>query len=48
MYGEFGYPVWVTEYADTSGNAATAAAFMSDSIAYLDTLDWVQKVNYLL
>ncbi|KDQ10748.1 glycoside hydrolase family 128 protein [Botryobasidium botryosum FD-172 SS1] len=43
IYGEFGHPVWITEFASTSTNDTVVADFMSQTIRYLDTLDWVEK-----
>ncbi|KAG6910695.1 hypothetical protein DXG01_008739 [Tephrocybe rancida] len=42
MHGEFPqYPLWVTEFATTSGVDAGEGE-RSDNIAYMDTLDWIQ------
>ncbi|KDQ10749.1 glycoside hydrolase family 128 protein [Botryobasidium botryosum FD-172 SS1] len=46
IYGEFGRPVWITEFASTSSNDATVADFMTQTIRYLDTLDWVERYSW--
>jgi len=43
-HGEFpGYPIWVTEFASTNSDPTEVASFMTASIAYLDTLDWIER-----
>ncbi|KAF9486394.1 hypothetical protein BDN70DRAFT_869912 [Pholiota conissans] len=37
------YPVWITEYADTSGNLTEVIDFLNQTITTLDTLDWVER-----
>ncbi|KAF8073624.1 hypothetical protein FPV67DRAFT_1409792 [Lyophyllum atratum] len=43
MHGQFPqYPLWVTEFATTSTNDADVLDFITSSITYLDSLDWIQ------
>jgi len=37
------YPIWVTEFADTSDNDTLVWQFMNESIIYLDSLDWIER-----
>jgi len=37
------YPIWITEYAETSPNDAVVFDFMNQTITYLDTLDWIER-----
>ncbi|PPQ99524.1 hypothetical protein CVT24_005314 [Panaeolus cyanescens] len=37
------YPIWVTEYAETSTNDTVVLDFMNQTINYLDSLDWVER-----
>ncbi|KAF8167551.1 hypothetical protein B0H34DRAFT_646522 [Crassisporium funariophilum] len=36
------YPIWITEYAETSTNDTVVADFLNQTITYLDTLDWIE------
>ncbi|KAH0586095.1 hypothetical protein H2248_007366 [Termitomyces sp. 'cryptogamus'] len=43
MHGQFPqYPLWVTEFASTSSDDAEVLDFLTSSIAYLDSLDWIE------
>lgn len=37
------YPIWVTEYADTSNNDTEVYNFMQETLQYLDELEWIEK-----
>ncbi|KAF8203887.1 glycosyl hydrolase catalytic core-domain-containing protein [Pholiota molesta] len=37
------YPIWITEFADTSGNLTEVTDFLNQTITTLDTLDWVER-----
>ena len=46
--GEFGSNVWITEFGSTYADHASNLDFLKQSIGYLDTLDWVERVSYSL
>ncbi|KAG6845127.1 hypothetical protein H0H87_000554 [Tephrocybe sp. NHM501043] len=47
MHGQFPqYPLWVTEFATTSAVDADVLDFLTSSIAYMDTLDWIQGYSW--
>ncbi|KAG9120364.1 hypothetical protein FRC07_004170, partial [Ceratobasidium sp. 392] len=47
IHSEFaGYPIWITEFAETSSDDAVVANFLNATISYLDTLDWVEKYSW--
>ncbi|KIJ53573.1 glycoside hydrolase family 128 protein [Sphaerobolus stellatus SS14] len=46
MHGEFGKPVWITEFASTSSDDAAVQDFMRQTIQYLDTLDFVERYSW--
>ncbi|KAF9566955.1 hypothetical protein CPC08DRAFT_627657 [Agrocybe pediades] len=37
------YPLWVTEYAETSNNDTEVLNFMNQTLTFLDGLDWVER-----
>ncbi|KAF8640678.1 hypothetical protein AX17_000334 [Amanita inopinata Kibby_2008] len=37
------YPIWITEYAETSSNDRVIYDFMNQTISFLETLDWVER-----
>ncbi|CAA7265847.1 unnamed protein product [Cyclocybe aegerita] len=37
------YPIWITEYADTSTNDTEVLNFLNQTVTYLDTLDWIER-----
>jgi hypothetical protein len=37
------YPIWITEYAETSTNDTVVAEFLNQTIFYLDSLDWIER-----
>lgn len=40
------FPIWITEYADTSDNKTDVWNFMNQTINYLDSLDWVERYSW--
>ncbi|KAG8702736.1 hypothetical protein FRC12_010015 [Ceratobasidium sp. 428] len=40
------YPIWVTEFAETSSDDAVVAKFLNATINYMDTLDWIEKYSW--
>ncbi|EIW85422.1 hypothetical protein CONPUDRAFT_162621 [Coniophora puteana RWD-64-598 SS2] len=47
FHGEFpSYPIWVTEFASTSTNVTEVNSFCNASIAYMDSLDWIQGYSW--
>ncbi|GJJ10565.1 hypothetical protein Clacol_004792 [Clathrus columnatus] len=43
MNGEFGLPIWITEYASTSTSMEQVAHFMKETTKYLDDLSFVER-----
>jgi len=44
IHGQYpSYPIWMTEYADTSLNETEVMLSLNQSIAYFDTLEWVER-----
>lgn len=39
-------PIWVTEFADPNVSLADSEAFLNQSLAYLDRLEYVQRYAY--
>ncbi|KAJ6591128.1 hypothetical protein DFH09DRAFT_1259430 [Mycena vulgaris] len=39
-------PIWVTEFAETSGNAAEVASFMAATVKYLDEQPWIEGYSW--
>ncbi|KAF9524085.1 glycosyl hydrolase catalytic core-domain-containing protein [Crepidotus variabilis] len=37
------YPIWITEFAETSTNDTVVADFLNQTTTYLDTLDWIER-----
>lgn len=37
------YPIWITEYAETSTNDTVVAEFLNATTVYLDSLDWIER-----
>lgn len=37
------YPIWITEYAETSTNDSVVLDFMNQTITYMDGLDWIER-----
>ncbi|KAJ3516261.1 hypothetical protein NLJ89_g1236 [Agrocybe chaxingu] len=37
------YPIWITEYGDTSTNDTEVLNFLNQTVTYLDTLDWIER-----
>jgi len=37
------YPLWVTEYAETSSNDTVVTEFLSQTIQYMDMLEWIER-----
>jgi len=46
MHGEFGRPVWITEFASTSSDDTGVCDFMQQTVNYLDTLDFVERYSW--
>ncbi|QRW10451.1 glycoside hydrolase family 128 protein [Ceratobasidium sp. AG-Ba] len=47
IHGEFpSYPLWVTEFAETSSDDKVVANFMNATINYMDTLDWIERYSW--
>jgi hypothetical protein len=46
MNGEFGLPIWVTEFASTATDDATVQDFMNQTITFMDTLDFIERYRY--
>ncbi|KAG9081528.1 hypothetical protein FRC06_005519 [Ceratobasidium sp. 370] len=47
IHSEFaGYPIWVTEFAETSSDDAVVANFLNATINYMDTLDWIERYSW--
>ncbi|KAG7440823.1 uncharacterized protein BT62DRAFT_909672 [Guyanagaster necrorhizus] len=44
LHGDYpNYKVWVTEYADTEGNATDVLQFMNQTTTYMESLDWIER-----
>jgi len=47
IHGQFPqYPIWITEYAETSTNTSDVLDFMNQTITYMDTLAWVERYSW--
>jgi len=47
MNGQFPeYTLWVTEFADTSDDIADVSSFLSQSIAFLDGLEFIERYSW--
>ncbi|KIM47691.1 glycoside hydrolase family 128 protein [Hebeloma cylindrosporum] len=40
------YPIWITEYAETSPNDTVVFEFMNQTMVYLDSLDWIERYSW--
>jgi len=44
MHGQFPkYPIWVTEYADTSLNETDVITFLNQTAEFLDKTEWIER-----